>query len=148
MLIIRRAVLDAVLAHACSGHPDISCGFVAGQIGSDRPERHVPMRNAEPSRTYWRFDPLEQVRAWTDMDDRGEEPVVIYYSQDLPDAVLSKMTISYAVEEQAHYLVVSTFRPDEPRYRSFRVRDGRAVEDEIAVLDEPVIEDQISDRRP
>lgn len=148
MLTIRRAVLDSVLEHARSGHPGISCGIVAGPEGSDRPERHVPMRNAESSGSFWRFDPLEQWRTWTEMDERGEEPVVIYYSQDLPDTEISRTTLSYASEAQAHYLVISTYWAEQPVFRSFRVVNERAVEDEITIVDEPAVEDEIRDSTP
>ncbi|HET9168395.1 MAG TPA: Mov34/MPN/PAD-1 family protein [Actinospica sp.] len=148
MLTIRRAVLDSVLDHAYSGLPDISCGLVAGPEGSDRPERHIPMRNAEPSRTFWAFDPVERWRVRAEMDERGEEPVVIYYSQGLPHARISSATVAYAVEPQVHYLVISASHPETPLFRSFTVVDGRAVEDRISILEERAVEDEINDSTP
>ena len=38
------------------------------------------MLNAERSPTFYRFDSLEQLRVWREMDDRDEEPIVIYHS--------------------------------------------------------------------
>ena len=51
-----------------------------GRAGRQRMdyERFIPMINAERSPTFYRFDSAEQFRVWRDMDDRDEEPVVIY----------------------------------------------------------------------
>src|SRR6478736_6260293 len=80
MLTISRDLLDRVIAHARADHPDEACGVIAGKAGSDRPERLVAMTNAERSPTFYRFDSMEQLQVWRDMDDRDEEPVVIYHS--------------------------------------------------------------------
>ena len=61
MLVIRRDLVDAMVAHARRDHPDEACGVIAGPAGSGRPERHVPMANAERSPTFYRFDSAEQL---------------------------------------------------------------------------------------
>ena len=69
MLKIGQELVDAMVAHARADHPDEACGIIAGPEGSDRPERHVPMLNAERSPTFYRFDSAEQLRVWRGMDD-------------------------------------------------------------------------------
>ena len=64
MLTIDREIVDAIVAHARRDHPEEACGVVAGPAGSDRPARHIPMDNAERSMTFYRFDPMEQLRIW------------------------------------------------------------------------------------
>lgn len=135
VLTIRRDILDAIIAHARSRHPYMSCGLVAGGYGSDLPSRFIPMRNTQESTTFWTFDPVEQVRVWREMDARDEEPVVLYYSQEDPDAYPSRTTISMASESQAHYLIVSTADPERVVCRSFRIVDGAVSEDEIVITD-------------
>ena len=61
MLVIRADVVDAMVAHARADHPDEACGILPGPEGSDRPERHVAMVNAERSPTFYRFDAQEQL---------------------------------------------------------------------------------------
>src|ERR1700749_4868535 len=41
--------------------PTKACGILPGPEGSDRPERHVAMVNAERSPTFYRFDAQEQL---------------------------------------------------------------------------------------
>jgi [CysO sulfur-carrier protein]-S-L-cysteine hydrolase len=131
MLTISGALLDQVIAHARADHPDEACGVLAGPAGGDRPERFIAMTNAERSPTFYRFDSMEQLRVWREMDDRDEEPVVIYHSHTATQAYPSRTDISYASEPGAHYLLVSTREPDREEVRSFRIVDGLVSEEEI-----------------
>ncbi|HET6728096.1 MAG TPA: M67 family metallopeptidase [Jiangellaceae bacterium] len=133
MLNIGRDIVDAIVAHARRDHPDEACGIVAGPIGSDRPVRLVPMTNAERSPTFYRFDSLEQLRAWREMDDRDEEPVVIYHSHTATEAYPSRTDLDLAAEPDAHYLLVSTRDDDDVEIRSFRIVDRVVTEEEVVV---------------
>jgi proteasome lid subunit RPN8/RPN11 len=106
---------------------------IAGPAGSDRPERFIPMLNAERSPTFYRFDSLEQLRVWREMDDRDEEPVVIYHSHTATEAYPSRTDISYASEPGAHYVLVSTRDADADEFRSFRIVDGVVTEEPVTV---------------
>lgn len=135
MLTLPRAAYDAIVAHARRDHPDEACGIVAGPAGSDRPERFVPMANAERSPTFYRFDAKEQLALWREMDDRGEEPVVIYHSHTATAAYPSRTDITYAGEPGAHYVLVSTREPDSVEFRSFRIAEGVVTEEELRVVE-------------
>jgi proteasome lid subunit RPN8/RPN11 len=134
MLTISSALHDKIVAHARADHPDEACGVIAGPVGSDRPERFIPMTNAERSPTFYSFDSMEQLRVWREMDDRDEEPVVIYHSHTATEAYPSRTDISYASEPEAHYVLVSTRDPDEVEFRSFRIVDGAVTEEEVRIL--------------
>jgi len=136
MLTISADLRARILAHARADHPDEACGVIAGPEGSDRPERFIAMLNAERSPTFYRFDSLEQLHVWREMDDRGEEPVVIYHSHTATEAYPSRTDISYASEPGAHYVLVSTRDPDRDEFRSFRIVDGEVTEEDVAVTEE------------
>ena len=136
MLMISAALQAKILAHARADHPDEACGIIAGPAGSDRPERFISMLNAERSPTFYRFDSLEQLHVWREMDERDEEPVVIYHSHTATEAYPSRTDISYAMEPGAHYVLVSTRDPVEDEFRSFRIMDGEVTEEEVAVVPE------------
>ncbi|MGV9777019.1 Mov34/MPN/PAD-1 family protein [Streptosporangium sp. NPDC003464] len=135
MLTISRELVDKIIAHARADHPDEACGVIAGPIGSDSPERFVAMENAERSPTFYRFDSMEQLRVWREMDDRDEEPVVIYHSHTATEAYPSRTDISYASEPNAHYVLVSTREElgEETELRSYRIVDGVVEEEEVTV---------------
>jgi proteasome lid subunit RPN8/RPN11 len=136
MLTIGPALYDKIIAHARADHPDEACGVIAGPAGSGCPERFVPMLNAERSPTFYRFDSMEQLRVWREMDDRDEEPIVIYHSHTATHAYPSRTDISYASEPHAHYVLVSTRDPDVAEFRSFRIVDGAVTEEEVCIAPE------------
>ena len=131
MLTISRDLEAKIIDHARRDHPDEACGVIAGPAGSDRPARFIPMQNAERSPTFYRFDSLEQLKVWREMDDRDEEPVVIYHSHTATQAYPSRTDISYASEPQAHYVLVSTRDESETEFRSYRIVDGRVTEEPV-----------------
>ncbi|MDX6393686.1 MAG: [CysO sulfur-carrier protein]-S-L-cysteine hydrolase [Streptosporangiaceae bacterium] len=140
MLTLDPALHAKIVAHARADHPDEACGIIAGPAGSDRPERFIPMLNAERSPTFYRFDSTEQFRVWREMDERGEEPIVIYHSHTATEAYPSRTDISYASEPDAHYVLVSTRDPEQAEFRSFRIAEGAVTEEDVAVADRHMLE--------
>jgi proteasome lid subunit RPN8/RPN11 len=135
VLTVERALRDAIVAHARRDHPDEACGVVAGAQGSDRPTRHIPMLNAERSPTFYRFDSIEQLKVWREMDEQDEEPVIIYHSHTATEAYPSRTDISYASEPNAHYVLVSTRAEEDTEFRSFRIVDGKVTEEPVTVVE-------------
>ena len=76
---------------------------------------------------------MELLRVWREMDDRDEEPVVIYHSHTATEAYPSRTDITLAQEPGAHYVLVSTRDPDETEFRSFRIVDGVVTEEEVRI---------------
>jgi [CysO sulfur-carrier protein]-S-L-cysteine hydrolase len=134
VLQIDQATYDAIVAHARRDHPDEACGVVAGPVGSDRPERFIPMVNAARSPTFYEFDSADLLRLYREMDDRDEEPVVIYHSHTATQAYPSRTDVTYASEPGAHYVLVSTADPQTEQFRSFRITDGVVTEEEVRVV--------------
>ncbi len=138
MLRIDQGTRDAIVAHARRDHPDEACGVVAGPEGSDRPERFVPMVNAASSPTFYEFDPVDLLRLYREMDERGEEPVVVYHSHTATEAYPTRTDIGLAMEPHAHYVVVSTREhgnSDGPvEFRSYRIVDGEVTEEPVDVV--------------
>jgi proteasome lid subunit RPN8/RPN11 len=122
---------DAIVDHARRDHPDEACGVLTGKAGSDSPERFIPMLNAARSPTFYEFDSMEQLRVWREMDDRDEEPVVIYHSHTATEAYPSRTDIGLAGEPGAHYVLVSTRDPETTEFRSFRIVDGEVEEEPV-----------------
>jgi len=135
VLVIRTDLVDAMVAHARADHPDEACGILAGPEGSDRPERHVPMLNAERSPTFYRFDSTEQLKVWRAMDADDEVPVVVYHSHTATEAYPSRTDIKLAGEPDAHYVLVSTRDPQAHELRSYRIVEGVVTEEAVEVVD-------------
>jgi len=138
-LIIERALQDAIVEHARRDHPDEACGVIAGPYKSDRPVRHIPMLNAAMSTTFYEFDSTDLLHLYREMDDRDEEPVVIYHSHTATEAFPSRTDVNLAQEPGAHYVLVSTrdgaHESGEVDFRSFRIVDGQVTEEEVSVVE-------------
>ncbi len=134
VLVIGQDLIDAMVAHARTDHPDEACGVIAGPIDQDRPERFIPMVNAARSPTFYEFDSIDLLRLYREMDARDEEPVVVYHSHTATEAYPSRTDVSYASEPNAHYVLVSTKEPDTEEIRSFRIVDGVVTEEEVSIV--------------
>jgi proteasome lid subunit RPN8/RPN11 len=134
VLEIDQATYDEIVAHARRDHPDEACGLVAGPVGSGRAERLIPMLNAARSPTFYEFDSHDLLKLYRDMDDRDEEPVVIYHSHTATEAFPSRTDVSLAQEPAAHYVLVSTRDPEIADFRSYRIVDGEVTEEEVRVV--------------
>ncbi len=138
MLTIDAALLEAIVAHARRDHPDEACGILAGPAGSDEPRRHVAMTNAARSMTFYEFDSQEYLRLWRELDERDEEPVVIYHSHTATEAYPSRSDASLAGWPDAHYLLVSTREPEVTEVRSFRIVDQVVTEEPVRLVNAAV----------
>jgi proteasome lid subunit RPN8/RPN11 len=140
MLTIARATYDEIVAHAKRDHPIEACGMVAGPEGSDRPERFIEMVNAAGSPTFYEYDSTDLLALYREMDDRDEEPVVIYHSHTETEAYPSVTDIKLASEPGAHYVLVSTREHGNNEgpveFRSYRIVDGVVTEEEVSVVPE------------
>src|SRR5687767_1007914 len=101
------------------------------------------MVNAAGSPTFYEFDSTDLLALYKEMDERDEEPVVIYHSHTATEAYPSRTDIGLAMEPNAHYVLVSTRacfdqdggNNDGPvEFRSYRIIDGEVTEEEVAVV--------------
>lgn len=142
MLTLTQELHDKIVAHARQDHPDEACGVLAGPVGSGRPERFIPMLNAARSPTFYEFDSADLLKLYREMDDRDEEPAVIYHSHTATEAYPSRTDITYANEPGAHYVLVSTAETEGAdgaerplSFRSFRIVDGEVTEEEVKLVE-------------
>ncbi len=138
MLTIDAGILAAIVAHARRDHPDEACGVVAAPAGAQEPQRHIPMVNAARSMTFYEFDSQEYLRVWRELDDRDEEPLIIYHSHTATEAYPSRTDASFAGWPEAHYLLVSTRDPDTTEIRSFRIVDAIITEEPVRLVNATV----------
>ncbi len=134
MLVIRRDLVDAMVAHARRDHPDEACGVLAGPEGSEQPERFIPMVNAARSPTFYEFESGEYLRVYRETQAADEDFVVIYHSHTATEAYPSRTDISYAQWPDAHYVLVSTRDAEQHELRSYRIVDGVVTEEPVEVV--------------
>jgi [CysO sulfur-carrier protein]-S-L-cysteine hydrolase len=152
VLVIRRDLVEELVAHARRDHPREACGQLLGPEESDRPERYVPMTNADDADARgsdYRFDSREQFAVYKEATQRDEETVVVFHSHTrvprrpltdtgLPEAYPSVKDIEFmGLQPGVHFAIVAITGPDSPYdLRSFLLDDaGEVVEDEVQVVE-------------
>jgi proteasome lid subunit RPN8/RPN11 len=142
---IDQATYDAIVEHAKRDHPVEACGMVVGPVGSDRAERHIEMVNAAGSPTFYEYDSTDLLHLYKELDDRDEEPVVIYHSHSATEAYPSVTDINLASEPGAHYVLVSTREHGNNEgpveFRSYRIIDGVVTEEDVDIVATQVTEE-------
>ena len=134
-----RPISSAVYFGSAPISPQMLTGMPTRLAAStDRPERFIEMVNAAGSPTFYEFDSTELLRLYREMDDRDEEPVVIYHSHTATEAYPSRTDIGLAQEPNAHYVLVSTREHGNNEgpveFRSYRINDGEVTEEEVTVV--------------
>jgi proteasome lid subunit RPN8/RPN11 len=97
------------------------------------------MLNAAMSPTFYEFDSADLLALYREMDERDEEPVVVYHSHTATEAYPSRTDVDLASEPNAHYVLVSTREHGNAagpvELRSYRIVDGEVSEEEISVVE-------------
>ena len=124
---------DRMVALARDALPREACGLLAG-VG-DSVLEVMPLTNVEyqPAGCGWRADSREQLRAFERMEAEGWELLAIYHSHPRSPAVPSARDIEHALYPDARYVIVSLVDADSPVVASFRIRDGVATEEALAI---------------
>jgi [CysO sulfur-carrier protein]-S-L-cysteine hydrolase len=111
--------------------PNECCGVIAGREGVAL--KVIPMKNADASPVTYRLDGKEQLQVFDAMDDESLELWAIYHSHTHSEAFPSETDVRLAFYPDARYLVLSLADREQPVLRSFSIRDGEVVEEELIV---------------
>jgi [CysO sulfur-carrier protein]-S-L-cysteine hydrolase len=137
-----RAMVEEMLAHARAGMPNEACGVIAGEDG--RPVRVYPMRNAEASPVVYRFDEREQLRVFTEVEEKGWDLLAFFHSHTHTEAFPSPTDRAHAhwtdpatgrktpAYPGTRYLIMSLMGK-EPVLRLYRFDDGEPVEEDVRI---------------
>ncbi len=124
------ALRDEIVAHARAEAPREACGLLAGADHQAR--RVIRCANVhETPTTRYLIDPREQLRAFRDMDQRGEELVAIYHSHPVSQPYPSPTDRAEARYPEAVYVLVS-LRSSRPELHAYRISGDAVREVEIA----------------
>ncbi len=124
-------ILEQVIEHAKTCHPQEGCGLL---VGSQLATRFIPMDNARASSTDYEMEPAQLIAMLRDLRTSGEALLAIYHSHPFGPAKPSESDIERAYYPEAAHLIVSLVEPERPRTAAFRIIDGKVYEIEIHVI--------------
>lgn len=139
-LIFPDALRQELVAHAREDDPDEVCGMLAGrgnqiervrrvrnmadEVGSDQGVfRDRQTEVAAPGRraVHYYMDPLDQLRAYDDIEDAGLDVVGYYHSHTHTEARPSPTDIRLARDPSAYWILVSLENAETPTVRAWRI---------------------------
>jgi proteasome lid subunit RPN8/RPN11 len=134
---LRRADLEAMVAHALEDAPVECCGFVA-RIGGRSAGVHRA-RNVEASPYRFSIDPREYMRLERALDADGLEVAGLYHSHTGTPAVPSPTDIRAMMgagfTPPFVHFVVGVADPGNPDVRAWHIEDGERFEQEYEIVE-------------
>ena len=135
MLLLSEANLAVMVADSLDGFPLEACGLLIGRPGVDDAAQVVgclPAHNAAASARVYTVEPRDLLAADRQADALGAELIGVYHSHTHTEGYPSPTDIGQAPDPSWHYVLVS-LRDTEPTVRSYRIRDGRVEEEQVAL---------------
>jgi proteasome lid subunit RPN8/RPN11 len=120
-LILPAPIREDIVAHARDHTPRECCGVIAGKNGEIT--QLFRLTNLEPGNTRYLFDDEEFYRVYWEIENRGEELLVVYHSHPVTVAYPSKTDVEFAFWPEAVYVICSLEHPSDPVIRGFRIVD-------------------------
>ena len=118
---VRRAVLEAIFAHARVDAPRECCGLLIG--AGDMIEEHYPVKNTRAGTTAFAIDPAGHFQAIRHARASGLSVIGAYHSHPRSSAVPSETDVGEANDPELLHLIVS-LAETELALRAYRIRDG------------------------
>ena len=124
-LTLPSAMRDHIVVHAREDAPRECCGVIGGNDGQATSFHRLT--NLESGVDFYRIDDAELFRVYRDIDDRGDDILVIYHSHPVSPAIPSKTDVALASWPDAFYLICSLQDPAHPDLRVFRIVDEQII---------------------
>ncbi|RMG97334.1 MAG: M67 family peptidase [Chloroflexi bacterium] len=131
MLFIKRPIFNAIIAHAKTDYPLEACGLLAGT--QNIAQAQYVVENIRRSPFAYEMDPLQQVRAFIDIEQKGWELLAIYHSHPKGPEFPSETDIEQAYYPETIYLIISLANYEMPVVRGYRINAGQITEVSIVV---------------
>ena len=119
---LTRSQADIMIEQAQVGESREICGMIGG-IGTVA-SKIFPTVNIDESDITYKIDPKEQFAIMRALREEKLELVGIYHSHPETEAYPSSADISLAFYPEAHYLIISLQKKDDPLIRAFKIING------------------------
>lgn len=131
MIYITKDILNKIIEHCKRELPNEACGILAGK--GLKVKRIYEMDNVDESPSSFLMDPKEQIKVMKEIRNLRLEMLGIYHSHVCSHAYPSVRDVELAFYPEVSYVIVSLEDKDNPRVRSFRIKEGKIVEEEVSI---------------
>ncbi len=132
MLVLRKDLLDKIIAQCKKEFPNEACGILAGKDA--QVEKVYEMTNRDKSPESYFMETKEQFKVMKEIRTKGLEMLGIYHSHVKSPAYPSGRDVEMAFYPEASYVIISLQDKDNPSMRSFKIREEKTSEEEIKLI--------------
>jgi proteasome lid subunit RPN8/RPN11 len=131
-VVISRALLDELIAHARVEAPNECCGMVAVRVDGDQPARAARVHravNTAASPLRFEVDGRELLRTIDEIEGEGRELGAIYHSHTRTAPYPSQTDINFAANwPGVEWIIVGLAGDEAPEVRSYLIDGGEVRE--------------------
>jgi proteasome lid subunit RPN8/RPN11 len=131
MLWLNKEQKEELIRHSVEESPNEACGILAGKEG--KVLKVYKMVNTDKSAKVFFMDPKEQLKVMKEIRNLGMAMVGIYHSHLETEAYPSARDVELAFYPQASYVIISIKDRDKPSLRSFKIIEGKIIEEEVNI---------------
>jgi proteasome lid subunit RPN8/RPN11 len=129
VIAISREIVEEMIKHAKEECPRECCGMLAGK------ERTITKlfktKNIAESEDLYELDPLEQVKAFEEIDRLSLKLLGVYHSHPDHPCYPSGLDRSQAFYPDTVFFIISLLDFQQPHIKAFRIEKGDVIEEEI-----------------
>jgi len=129
MIKIKKEIFDEMIKHCKEEYPKEACGILAGENAEVK--KIYKMKNINESPISFFMDPQEQISVMKDIRKNNFEMIGIYHSHPFTHPYPSEKDVSLAFYEDASYIIISLSDFNNPYVKSYKIKNGKIIEDEI-----------------
>lgn len=132
MIYISKDLVKQMIEHSKREFPNEACGILSGKQG--RVKKVYEMTNIDKSPQTFFMDAKEQLKVMKEIRSKGEEMLGIYHSHVASQAYPSGHDVELALYPEASYVIISLKDRKNPSVRSFKIVEGKIIEEEVKIL--------------
>jgi proteasome lid subunit RPN8/RPN11 len=131
LITITRKIVEEIEKYAREEYPRECCGMLAGRENAIT--KLFKIKNIARSDDEYELDPLEQVKAFEEIDRLSLKLIGVYHSHPDHPCYPSALDIRQAFYPDTAYFIISLSDAPHSRLRAFMLREGKVVEEEIII---------------
>lgn len=137
-ILLKQRDFREILSYSQEKLPNEACGLLAGSIEDDikTVEKVYFLTNVDQSPEHFFMDPKEQFAAIKDARSNGWVLLGNFHSHPNSPSRPSQEDIRLAFDPEASYLILSLQDQENPVFKSFKIKDKTASEEELRLEEE------------
>ncbi len=132
MVRIPRAIYEKMIDHAKKESPLECCGILSGKGKTVQKVFEIP--NAEKSPTRYSMPPLDQLKAFEEIEKGSMEMVAVYHSHPRTIPFPSETDVKLAFYPEISSVIISLKEEDHPVMKAFSIGKDAIYPEDIEVI--------------